>query len=34
MYREINLEAKNYLVKELNEIFYKKYNDKKLLYRC
>ena len=34
MYREINIEAKNYLLRELNEAFDKKYDDKKLLYRC
>ena len=34
MYQELNNEAKNYLLKELNDIFYKKYDDKNLLKRC
>ena len=34
MYDEYNFDAKNYLLKELNKIFYKKYNDKNLLKRC
>lgn len=34
MYNELNLEAKNYLLKELNNIFPKKYTDEKLLERC
>ena len=34
MYNELNFDAKNYLLKELNNIFYKKYGDKKLLKRC
>ncbi len=34
MYNELNFDSKNYLLKELNKIFYKKYNDKNLLKRC
>ena len=34
MYDEYNFDAKNYLLKELNKIFYKKYDDKNLLKRC
>lgn len=34
MYNELNFAAKNYLLRELNKIFYKKYKDKSLLKRC
>ncbi len=34
MYDEINLDAKNYLMKELDILFYKKYDDENLLKRC
>ena len=33
MYDELNFDAKNYLLKELNDVYYKKYNDKNLLKR-
>lgn len=33
-YEELNLQAKDYLIVELENIFYEKYNDKELLERC
>lgn len=34
MYEEINFNSKNYLMKELDTLFYKKYTDENLLKRC
>jgi len=34
IYEELNNEAKEYLIQELDKIFYKKYKDEKLLERC